>query len=130
MESRAVAQTARLCFILFWYKILYIWMVIDVGKGNTLDPVPRMRLLNFPMRAGGRRIQLGKIQAGLEPDDWKSLDNLGSGVRELRIRERAGSLMMYVAKFDEALYVLHAFQRRRTRRVTGTATSSARDIVR
>jgi len=64
-------------------------------------------LLRFPdesRRQAG--FQLGKIQAGLEPDDWKSLDNLGSGVRELRIRERAGSFrVMYVAKFDEALYV-------------------------
>ncbi|WP_454673031.1 type II toxin-antitoxin system RelE/ParE family toxin [Achromobacter pestifer] len=46
-------------------------------------------LLSFP--EGSRRqagFQLGKIQAGLEPDDWKSFDNVGSGIRELRLRER------------------------------------------
>lgn len=83
-------------------------------------------LLRFPdesRRQAG--FQVGKIQADLEPDDWKSLDNLGSGIRELRIRERAGSFrVMYVAKFEEALYVLHAFQK------TTRATSPRdRDIV-
>lgn len=70
-------------------------------------------LLRFPdesRRQAG--FQLGKIQAGLEPDDWKPFDNLGNGIRELRIQERAGSFrVMYVAKFEEAVYILHAFQK-------------------
>nr|WP_211187364.1 type II toxin-antitoxin system RelE/ParE family toxin [Achromobacter sp. Bel] len=88
-------------------------MIVTLGKDIRWIGSAYADLLRFPdesRRQAG--FQLGKIQAGLEPDDWKSLDNLGSGVRELRIWERAGSFrVMYVAKFDEALYVLHAFQK-------------------
>ncbi|MDO8778566.1 MAG: type II toxin-antitoxin system RelE/ParE family toxin [Burkholderiaceae bacterium] len=34
---------------------------------------------------------LGKTQAGLEPDDWKPMKTVGSGVREIRIREASGA---------------------------------------
>jgi len=29
--------------------------------------------------------QLGKVQAGLEPTDWKPFDEVGAGTREIRI---------------------------------------------
>ncbi len=71
-------------------------------------------LLNFP--ASARRqagFQLSKVQAGLEPEDWKPFDEVGGGTREIRIREVNGAFrVMYVAKFDEALYVLHCFQKK------------------
>ena len=61
--------------------------------------------------AGG--FQLGKVQAGLEPEDWKPFDEVGAGTREIRIREAGGAFrVMYVAKFEEALYVLHCFQKK------------------
>ena len=47
-------------------------------------------------------------------EDWKSFDTVGSGVYELRVRSRAPAAenrVLYVAKFDEAVYVLHAFQK-------------------
>jgi phage-related protein len=57
--------------------------------------------------------QLGKVQAGLDPDDWKPFSQVGAGVREIRIREESGAFrVMYVAKFDEAIYVLHCFQKK------------------
>lgn len=69
-------------------------------------------LLAFPDEA--RRdagFQLGKVQAGLDPDDWKPFDDAGAGVREIRIRDARGIFrVMYVAKFEEAIYVLHCFQ--------------------
>ena len=34
--------------------------------------------------------QLGKVQAGIEPADWKPFDQVGAGTRELRIREAGG----------------------------------------
>jgi phage-related protein len=44
--------------------------------------------------------QLGKVQAGLEPADWKPFDDVGAGTREIRIREASGIYrVMYVAKF-------------------------------
>lgn len=30
--------------------------------------------------------QLGKVQAGLEPDNWKPFDDVGAGTKEIRIR--------------------------------------------
>jgi phage-related protein len=44
--------------------------------------------------------QLGKVQAGLEPTDWKPFDEVGSGTREIRISDAKGIFrVMYVAKF-------------------------------
>lgn len=71
-------------------------------------------LLNFPIEARRQAgFQLSKIQAGLEADDWKPFDDVGAGTREIRIREAGGAFrVMYVAKFEEALYVLHCFQKK------------------
>ena len=71
-------------------------------------------LLDFPDEARRQAgFQLGKVQAGLEPDDWKPFDDVGAGTREIRIREASGAFrVMYVAKFEEAVYVLHCFQKK------------------
>ncbi len=65
-------------------------------------------LLEFPKaprREAG--FQLGKVQAGLEPTDWKPFDEIGAGTREIRIGNAKGIFrVMYVAKFEEAVYVL------------------------
>lgn len=64
-----------------------------------------------PRRSAG--FQLSKVQAGLAPDDWKPFDDIGAGTKEIRIREANGIYrVMYVAKFDEAVYVLHCFQKK------------------
>ena len=56
---------------------------------------------------------MGKVQAGLEPADWKPFDEVGAGTREIRIREASGIFrVMFVAKFEEAIYVLHCFQKK------------------
>ena len=40
-------------------------------------------------------------------------DNVGSGTKEIRIKDASGIYrVMYVAKFEEAIYVLHCFQKR------------------
>ena len=57
--------------------------------------------------------QLDQVQRGLEPDDWKPMSTIGAGVREIRIRDAAGAFrIVYVAKFAEAVYVLHCFQKK------------------
>jgi phage-related protein len=57
--------------------------------------------------------QLGKVQAGLEPTDWKAFDGVGPGAREIRIHAASGAFrVMYVATFAEAVYVLHCFQKK------------------
>ncbi|MES2074381.1 MAG: type II toxin-antitoxin system RelE/ParE family toxin [Pseudomonadota bacterium] len=57
--------------------------------------------------------QLSRIQAGQEAENWKPFDTIGGGVREIRLRESSGIYrIMYVAKFKEAVYVLHCFQKK------------------
>jgi phage-related protein len=57
--------------------------------------------------------QLSKIQHGELPDDWKSMGAIGVGVSEIRVRDAAGIFrVIYVARFGNAIYVLHAFQKK------------------
>jgi len=57
--------------------------------------------------------QLFKVQQGKEPDDWKSMPSVGAGVHEIRVWEASGTYrVLYVAKFEEAVYVLHVFEKR------------------
>ncbi len=53
------------------------------------------------------------VQVGREPADFKPLSTVGAGAYEIRIRDDAGAFrVVYVAKFDEAVYVLPAFQKK------------------
>lgn len=64
-----------------------------------------------PCRSAG--FQLSKVQAGWDPDDWKPFGDVGAGTKEIRIREASGIYrVMYVAKFEEAVYVLHCLQKK------------------
>jgi phage-related protein len=56
--------------------------------------------------------ELHLIQEGLEPDDWKPMTSVGAGVYELRIHTNLEHRVFYVAKFEEGIYVLHAFEKR------------------
>jgi phage-related protein len=71
-------------------------------------------LLDFPSESRKEAgFQLGLVQAGLDPLDWKPFDTLGAGVKEIRIKEANGIYrVMYVAKFEECIYVLHCFQKK------------------
>jgi len=41
------------------------------------------------------------------------MNTVGQGVREIRIRDAAGAFrVLYVAKFEDAVYVLHCFQKK------------------
>lgn len=57
--------------------------------------------------------QLDRIQNGLAPGDFKPMPSVGSGALEIRIRDAAGAFrVVYVAKFSDAVYVLHCFQKK------------------
>jgi phage-related protein len=57
--------------------------------------------------------QMDRVQRGLDPDDWKPMKSIGSGVREIRVRDRTGTFrVIYVATFLDAVFVLHAFQKK------------------
>lgn len=74
----------------------------------------RDQLRDFPEEA--RRtsgFQLRRIQRGLDPDDWKPMATVGAGVREIRVRSGGGAFrVIYVARIADAVYVLHAFQKK------------------
>ena len=41
------------------------------------------------------------------------MSSIGPGVREIRIRDEAGAFrVIYIARFAEAVYVLHCFQKK------------------
>jgi phage-related protein len=71
-------------------------------------------LAAFPQAARGRAGQeLFMVQVGREPDDWKPMPAIGAGACEIRVRDEAGAFrVIYVAKFADAVYVLHAFQKK------------------
>ena len=57
--------------------------------------------------------ELFLVQVGREPDDWKPMPTLGSGVCEIRVADVTGAFrVIYVAKFEDAVYVLHAFHKK------------------
>ena len=70
-------------------------------------------LRSFPEEA--RRdagFQLHFVQAGQEPADWKPMTSIGPGVIELRIHKQGEWRIIYVAKFQNRVSVLHAFQKK------------------
>jgi phage-related protein len=72
-------------------------------------------------RPQGSGLRVGKVQAGLDPIDWKPFDEVGAGTKEIRIRDASGVYrVMYIAKFEEAIYVIHCFQKK-------TQTTSKQD---
>ncbi|WP_250534322.1 type II toxin-antitoxin system RelE/ParE family toxin [Caballeronia sp. AZ10_KS36] len=77
--------------------------------GSSYDDI-----LEFPSAARREAgFQLGRLQVGLDPEDWKPFDDVGPGVREIRIKDTSGIFrVMYVAKFEEAVFVLHCFQKK------------------
>jgi phage-related protein len=78
-------------------------------EGDSLDC-----LKAFPQSA--RRevgYQLDKVQQGQEPDDFKPMGTVGPGAYEIRVRDATGAFrVIYVAKLANAIYVLHAFQKK------------------
>lgn len=51
----------------------------------------------------------------MEPSDWKPMTTVGGGVREIRIHHGGQYRVIYVTKFDDAIHVLHAFQKKTPR---------------
>ncbi len=76
--------------------------------GSSLDD-----LRNFPdeaRRAAG--FELYAVQCGLEPSDWKPMPTIGRGVKEIRIHVLGEWRIIYAARLEDAVYVLHSFQKK------------------
>jgi phage-related protein len=66
--------------------------------------------------------QLYLVQQGKQPLDFKPMPAVGPGVEEIRVRDASGAYRaMYTARFAEAVYVLHVFQKK-------TRATSSQDI--
>jgi phage-related protein len=79
--------------------------------GSSLDD-----LRNFPDEARrGAGFELRAVQNGLEPSDWKPMRAVGSGVKEIRIHVLGEWRVIYIAQRHNAIYVLHAFQKKSRR---------------
>ena len=90
----------------------------------------RSEVRKFPddaRRAAG--FQLRRVQAGLEPNDWKPMTTVGVGVKEIRIHTGLEHRVLYLARFAEGVYVLHAFEKR-TRKTAKRDTDLARERFR
>lgn len=81
-------------------KIEFVGRSLEAIRGFTVDA----------RREAG--YQLDRVQRGLDPTDWKPMTSVGQGVREIRIQEDGQWRIIYVAKFEDAVYVLHAFRKK------------------
>lgn len=86
--------------------------------GSTLDAV---RALPSGARSALGH-QLDRVQNGRTPDDFKPMPGVGAGVYEVRVRDEGRAFRsFYVARFAEAVYVLHVFEKK-------TRTTAAADL--
>jgi phage-related protein len=80
-------------------------------------------LRDFPSDArqdAGRQLEL--VQRGKQPHDCKPMPIISKGVEEIRVRDDAGAFrVIYTARLADAVYVLHAFQKK-------TQATAKRDI--
>jgi phage-related protein len=74
-------------------------------------------------RAGRRQTgqELFRLQAGANPLDWKPMRPIGAGACEIRVHAGNEYRVIYVAKFTDAVYVLHAFTKK-------SQTTSLQDV--
>ena len=80
------------------------------------------RLCRFPLEARQEAgFQLRRVQSGEEPYDWKPVPTIGPGAMEIRIHDPQEYRVIYVASFPDAIYVLHAFQKK-------SSKTASRDI--
>ena len=81
-------------------------------RGSSLDDIKDDAIFTVNARREAGH-QLSQVQVGLEPDRWKPFDEVGAGTREIIVNLDDGWFrVMYVAKFAEAVYVLHCFKKK------------------
>jgi len=77
--------------------------------------------------------ELGEVQQGRDPIHWKPMEIIGSGVREIIIKDDGNAFrVIYVAKFEDAIYVLHCFPKKTqktSKEDIGIAEKRYRDLV-
>ena len=104
-------------------------MTVIEFLGDSLDV-----LRAFPPSARQRAgYQLDRVERGLEPNDWKPMPAIGRGVKEVRVQAEAGAFrVIYFVLGQDAVYVLHCFQkksRRTSRPDIELATRRYKDLL-
>lgn len=72
------------------------------------DSLARLRAAPADVRSDAG-YQLDLVQRGETPGDFKPMPDVGAGVMEIRLHGDSESRVFYVARFEEAVYVLHSF---------------------
>ena len=93
-----------------------VWVGSSLADTQTFPQIARSR-------AG---YQLRRVQQGLRPNDWKPMPGIGAGVFEIRIHTGRQHRVFCIAKFAEAIYVLHAFEKK-TQKTTSADLATARN---
>ena len=83
-----------------------------VWKGSSLTDLKDPKIFTASAR-DEMGTQLREVQRGLDPQHWKPFAEVGAGTREIIVDEPDGWYRaLYVAKFSEAVYVLHCFKKK------------------
>ncbi len=56
--------------------------------------------------------QIYRLQQNHVPTDFKAMPSMGAGVFEIRLHRPYEHRVIYVTKFREAVYILHAFEKK------------------
>jgi len=64
--------------------------------------------------------QLGRVQQGLEPNHYRPMPSIGAGVKEIKLQDEGKNQyrLIYVAKFEETIYVFHVITKKTTERTS------------
>ncbi|MBU0653875.1 MAG: type II toxin-antitoxin system RelE/ParE family toxin [Gammaproteobacteria bacterium] len=82
-----------------------------VFRGNSLNDI---RTFPEPAKKDAG-YAIDDLQHGRMPSDFKSMPDVGSGVYEIRIStppSKEQYRVFYIAKFEDAIYILHAFHKK------------------
>jgi len=85
------------------------------------DSLAQVREFSAPARQDAG-YQLDRVQRGLDPRDWRPMKSVGPGAAEIRVHAGGEFRVVYLAKFRDAVYVLHAFSKK-------TQKTPLRDVV-
>ena len=88
-----------------------------VWVGSSIHDMRRCR----PEVQNEAGAELRTLQCGGMPSDWKPMPTVGKGVGEIRISTQTEHRIFFVARFHEAIYILHVFEKR-------SRKTAARDI--
>lgn len=103
-EAGALPKYGRVISNLIYARMKPVSFLVDSLEAIRAFPDGARRAAGY---------QIDRVQRGLDPDDWKPMKTIGSGVREIRIRDATGVFrVIFIATLADAVYVLHAFQKK------------------